>query len=100
MANACQAVEPERNTTRLYFDGRSDQLLAARNDAWVLYAFLWHLLLMDYANGEDFTHWLIMAAPLLAFGLVLAGLVLTALALRRSWRTRRRHQVSAQGAPS
>ncbi|WP_140637251.1 hypothetical protein [Methylibium rhizosphaerae] len=65
MAAACQAVEPERNTTRLYFDGRSDQLLAARNDAWVLYAFLWHLLLMDYANGEDFTHWLIMAAPLL-----------------------------------
>jgi hypothetical protein len=77
--------------TRLYFEGRSGQLLAVRNDAWALYDFLWRLHLMDYAHGEDFNHWLIKAASLLALGLVLTGLVLTALALRRNWRTRRRH---------
>ena len=87
--------------TRLYFDGRSGQLLAARNDAWVLYDFLWRLHLMDYANGEDFNHWLIKAASLLAFGLVLTGLVLAGLALRRSWRARHhRRQVRAPGSPA
>jgi len=83
--------------TRLYFDGRSGQLLAARNDAWALYDFLWRLHLMDYAQGEDFNHWLIKAASLLALGLALTGLVLTVLALRRSWRTRRRHHDRAVG---
>jgi hypothetical protein len=78
--------------TRLYFDGRSGHLVAARNDAWVLYDFLWRLHLMDYAEGENFNHWLVRAASFLAFGLVLTGLVLTMLALRRSWRVRRRHQ--------
>ena len=86
--------------TRLYFHGRSGQLLAIRNDAWVLYDLFWRLHVMDYAEGEDFNHGLIQAASLLAFGLVLTGLVLTLLALRRSWRTRERHRREREARPA
>jgi hypothetical protein len=74
--------------TRLYFDGRSGELLAVRNEAWVLYDFFWRLHVMDYAEGEDFNNTLLRICATLAMGLVLTGLVLTTLALRRAWRRR------------
>lgn len=74
--------------TRLYFDGRSGELLAVRNEAWVLYDFFWRLHVMDYAEGEDFNNTLLRASATLAFGLVATGLVLLTLALRRAWRRR------------
>ncbi|MBH9551577.1 PepSY domain-containing protein [Inhella gelatinilytica] len=75
--------------TRLYVDARSGELLAVRNDAWVLYDFFWRLHLMDYSEGEDFNHPLIQGATALALGLTLTGLVLAVLAARRSLRRRR-----------
>jgi len=78
--------------TRLYFHGRSGELMAIRNDAWVLYDFFWRLHVMDYAEGEDFNHGLIRAASLVALGLVVTGSVLTVLSLRRAWRVRLRHR--------
>jgi hypothetical protein len=86
--------------TRLYFDGRSGELLAIRNNAWVLYDFFWRLHLMDYGAGEDFNHPLIKGASLAALALVLTGLVLATLALRRAHRQRRRHRASALSTPS
>lgn len=74
--------------TRLYVDARSGELLAARNEAWVLYDFFWRLHVMDYADGEDFNNPWLRAASLLALGLVLAGLGMLGLALRRAWRRR------------
>lgn len=76
--------------TRLYFDARSGELLAVRNDAWVLYDFFWRLHLMDYSGGEDFSHPLIKVATLLAAATVVTGVVLAALALRRTYRRRAR----------
>lgn len=81
-------------STRLYVDARSGELIAVRNNAWVLYDFFWRLHLMDYSDGEDFNHLLVQAAALLAFALVITGMVLTVLALRRSWRSARRHRES------
>lgn len=69
--------------TRLYFDGTSGELVAIRNDAWVLYDFFWRLHLMDYSDGEDFNHPLIKGASIAALGLALTGVVLAILALRR-----------------
>ncbi len=82
------AAFDDRLGTRLYFDGRSGELVAVRNDAWVLYDLFWRLHLMDYAEGEDFSHPLVKAASLLAFALVATGLVLALLAARRTWRNR------------
>ena len=84
--------------TRLYFDGTSGELLAVRNDAWVLYDFFWRLHLMDYSEGEDFNHWLVRAASLAALLLVFTGLVLSLLALRRLWRQRERRRAPGPDA--
>ena len=75
--------------TRLYFDGRSGELLAVRNEAWVWYDFFFRLHVMDYSEGEDFNNPLLRAAASAALLLVLTGLTLSALALRRAWRQRR-----------
>ena len=76
----------DRLHTRLYFSGAQGEFITARSDAWVLYDFFWRLHVMDYSEGEDFNHPLIKGASLLALGLVLTGLVMLALALRRAWR--------------
>jgi len=89
----------DRLNTRLYFDGRSGELVAVRNSAWVLYDFFWRLHLMDYSDGEDFSHPLIKAASLLALGLVVTGMVLAVLALRRIWRQRMRRRCSPSRGP-
>lgn len=78
----------DRLRTRLYFDVRSGELLALRNDAWVVYDFFWRLHVMDYEGGEDFNNALLRGASIAALGLVLTGLTLAGLALRRAWRRR------------
>ncbi len=85
----------DRLSTRLYLDARTGELLAARNDAWLLYDFFWRLHVMDYADGEDFNNPLLRVAAVLAIALVLTGLVLAALALRRAGRRASRPTVRA-----
>lgn len=75
---------------RFYFDVRSGELLAVRNEAWVVYDFFWRLHLMDYRGGEDFNNKLLRAAAVAAIALTLTGLALSFFALRRSWRKRSR----------
>jgi hypothetical protein len=72
--------------TRIYLNGRTGEFVTSRNEAWVWYDFFWRLHIMDYAGGEDFNGTLLRVATVTAFGLVLAGAVLAALAVRRRWR--------------
>ena len=84
--------------TRIYFNGQTGEFVTSRNDAWVWYDFFWRLHIMDYAGGEDFNGSLLRVASVTAFGLVLAGALLAALAVRRRWRAlhgRRRDKTSA-----
>lgn len=74
--------------TRLYIDGKTGQLVAARSHAWVLYDFFWRLHVMDYSEGEDFNNPLLRAASLAAWALVVSGAALLTLSLRR-WRRAR-----------
>jgi len=72
--------------TRIYLDGQTGEFITSRNEAWVWYDFFWRLHIMDYAQGEDFNGTLLRMASVTAFGLVFAGAVLAALAVRRRWR--------------
>ena len=74
--------------TRLYFDGRSGELLAVRNEAWVWYDFFFRLHVMNYFDDEDFNSPWLRGAASAAVLLVTTGLVLSTLALRRAWRRR------------
>lgn len=73
-------------SSRIYLQGATGEWVATRNEAWVAYDFFWRLHIMDYSGGEDFNGGLLRAAALLAWGLVLAGLVLAARALLRQLR--------------
>lgn len=84
----------DRFSSRFYFDPRSGELLAVRNEAWVLYDFFWRLHVMDYQGGEDFNNGWLRAAAAAAILLVFSGLGLSGLALARAWRRSRRHAAS------
>jgi uncharacterized iron-regulated membrane protein len=86
--NLWQVLFDDALKTRFYFDNRSGEFLAARNEAWVLYDFLWRLHVMDYRGGEDFNNFLLRAASVVALLLTLTGLTLSALAIRRNVRKR------------
>lgn len=79
--------------TRIYLNGTTGEFITSRNEAWVWYDFFWRLHIMDYAGGEDFNGTLLRTASVTAFGLVVAGAILAALAARRRWRAlhRARH---------
>jgi len=83
----------DRLQTRFYFDRRSGEMLAVRNEAWVIYDFLWRLHVMDYRGGEDFNNGLLRTAALAALAFTLTGLVLSLLALRRTWHHWRRKRI-------
>lgn len=72
--------------TRIYLNGQTGEFVTSRNEAWVWYDFFWRLHIMDYSQGEDFNGTLLRMASVTAFGLVFAGAVLAALAVRRRWR--------------
>ena len=72
--------------TRIYLNGQTGEFITSRNEAWVWYDFFWRLHIMDYAGGEDFNGTLLRIASVTAFGLVVAGAILAALAARRRWR--------------
>lgn len=74
--------------TRLLIDARSGQLVAARNEAWVLYDFFWRLHVMDYDGGEDFNNPLLRGAVLAALALLITGACLLGSSLARARRRR------------
>jgi hypothetical protein len=75
--------------TVVYVDAATGDVTARRNDRWRTYDFFWSLHIMDYRGREDFNHWLIRAAALLAMATVASGIVLLGLRsvrwVRRRW---------------
>ncbi len=82
--------------SRFYFDGQSGELLAARNEAWVIYDFFWRLHVMDYSEGEDFNNSLLRGTSIAAMGLTITGFALSFFAIRRSWRRKKISKTSAR----
>jgi uncharacterized membrane protein YkoI len=74
--------------TVVYVDATTGDVTARRNDAWRTYDFFWALHIMDYRGREDFNHWLIRGAALLAMATVLSGVVLLVVRATR-WVRRR-----------
>ncbi|MEE8425237.1 MAG: hypothetical protein V3S11_05385 [Elusimicrobiota bacterium] len=62
--------------TRLYLSPQSGRIRARRNWNWRLFDFFWMLHTMDYRGRDDFNHWLIRGASVLAGLTALSGLLL------------------------
>jgi PepSY-associated TM region len=69
--------------TAVYVDAVTGDVTARRNDAWRTYDFFWSLHIMDYRAREDFNHWLIRGAAILAMATVLSGTILLAIRTQR-----------------
>jgi hypothetical protein len=80
--------------TAIYVDAATGDVTARRNDRWRIYDFFWSLHIMDYRAREDFNHWLIRGAGLLAVATVVSGI---ALLILRSTRWLRRRLAGVRG---
>ncbi|WP_440958200.1 PepSY domain-containing protein [Oceanicaulis sp. LC35] len=80
-----QIVFADEEGTRLYIDPESGLVRARRSDAWRLFDFFWRLHVMDYDDGEDFNHPLLIVSAALGVMVALAGLVILFIRMRRSW---------------
>ncbi|PWE18048.1 hypothetical protein DDZ18_00050 [Marinicauda salina] len=85
--------------TRLYVSSETGAVTARRNDMWRVFDFVWMLHIMDYDAREDFNHPLLQGAGILAVVVVLAGLTLLVIRLRRLWiMSRKRRQAASSSA--
>lgn len=78
--------DPER--TSFYLSTDTGEVVTRRSQVWRVFDFFWRLHVMDWDDGEDFNHPLIVATAALTLSLVVAGFVLLWIRLGREWRGR------------
>ena len=98
---AWQVRFDDGDATTLYVDAGSGQVQARRSTTWRFYDLFWRLHVMDYDDGADFNHPLLIPAALSALLFALAGMVLLYLRMRQLWLVRagvraRREALSAE----
>ncbi len=79
--------------TTIYVDPKSGQVTARRSSTWRFYDFFWKLHIMDYDDGADFNHPLLITAAGAAIFVAFSGLFLLIIKVRRSllvWFNRRK----------
>ena len=87
-----RAVFDDSDATTLYIDPATADVRARRSSTWRFYDFFWKLHVMDYDDGADFNHPLLITAAGAAIFVAMSGLVLLIIKMRRSliaWRRRR-----------
>jgi len=60
------------------------EVTARRSETWRFYDFFWKLHIMDYDDGADFNHPLLITAAGTAIFVALSGFILLIIKLRRS----------------
>ena len=87
-----QWVDPKVPKTFDTIDPATADVRARRSSTWRFYDFFWKLHVMDYDDGADFNHPLLITAAGAAIFVAMSGLVLLIIKMRRSliaWRRRR-----------
>lgn len=79
------------DATTLYIDPKTAEIRARRSSTWRFYDFFWKLHVMDYDDGADFNHPLLITAAGAALFVAISGLILLIIKMRRTliaWRQR------------
>lgn len=87
-----QVVFSDAGETTLYIDPASAAVRARRSSTWRFYDFFWRLHVMDYDDGADFNHPLLVTAAGAGLFVALSGLVLLVFRLRRTFAQARARQ--------
>jgi uncharacterized iron-regulated membrane protein len=88
-----QAKFKDRDSTTLYIDPETAEVRARRSSTWRFYDFFWKLHIMDYDDGKNFNHPLLITAAGAGLFVALSGMTLLFIKTRRTliaWRRRRR----------
>lgn len=80
-----QVIFSDADQTTLYIDPASAMVRARRSSTWRFYDFFWRLHVMDYDDGADFNHPLLVTAAGAGLFVALSGLVLLVFRLRRTF---------------
>ena len=80
---AWQVVFDDRGETRLYIDPQSGVVRARRSSMWRVFDFFWRLHVMDYDDGADFNHPLLIISAALGVMVAIAGLIILFFRMRR-----------------
>lgn len=83
----------DREGTRLYLLPETAEVVSRRSDLWSLYDAFWRIHILDFRDGENFNHPLLIAAAALSLAIVLTGFVLLWIRLARDLRRRPRAQM-------
>ncbi len=76
--------------TRFYLSPETGEVVSRRSNVWRLYDVFWRIHILDFRNGEDFNHPLLIAAAILTLPMVVTGLILVWMRFARDWRAARR----------
>ncbi|WOI52180.1 PepSY domain-containing protein [Parvularcula sp. LCG005] len=85
----------DAGNTRLYVDPDTGKVRARRSDTWRLFDFFWRLHVMDYDDGADFNHPLLIVSAGLGLLVSVSGLTILVFRMRRSygrWQSVRRRR--------
>jgi uncharacterized iron-regulated membrane protein len=80
----------DRERTSFYLSPETGEVVTRRSDVWRFYDFFWRLHILDFREGDDFNHPLIVAAAALTLPVVVTGFILLWMRLGRDIRAWRR----------
>lgn len=87
----------DRDKTTIYVDPSLGEVTARRSETWRFFDFFWKLHVMDYDDGADFNHPLLITAAGMAVFVSLSGFILLIIKMRRSlvvWTITRKSKVT------
>lgn len=74
--------------TTFYVSPETAEVEVRRSAVWRLYDFMWRLHILDFKNGENFNHPLLIGLTALTLALLVTGLILLVVRLRRDFMKR------------
>lgn len=83
----------DEEKTDFYLSPHTGEVLTRRSDVWRFYDFFWRLHILDFDEGDDFNHPLLVIAAAASLIVVVSGFILLWFRLSRDWsaaRARRR----------
>jgi uncharacterized iron-regulated membrane protein len=78
--------------TTFYLSPETAEVVSRRSGVWRFYDFFWRLHILDFKDGDNFNHPLLIIAALLALGIVITGFVLLWIRLSRDLSAVRRRR--------
>ena len=75
--------------TAFYLSPQTGEVVTRRSAVWRFYDFFWRLHILDFKNGENFNHPLLVGLTLLTLSIVITGFILLWIRLARDLKTAR-----------